>query len=79
MIATQLLKILKLQRETFIRDVNGKKIITNYILYHLLEWESVRLQRLIGLENKRIISKEMGCKVRDVNDKNIKKFLCKKK
>lgn len=53
-----LLKILKIQRLAFVRRVDGSRLITNHLLYQQCEDELLRLQELIGQENKRNIKKE---------------------
>lgn len=49
----ELLRVLRLQRQFFIRNANGERIITDWKCYNLLENESIRLQELIGKENKK--------------------------
>jgi hypothetical protein len=49
----ELLKILKIQRQSYIRTADGCKLITNHVLYNQMENESERLQRLISDENKK--------------------------
>ena len=48
-------------------EVNRKIKQTSSSLYrYQLEKESLKLQEEIGLENKRIIAKELGCGVRQI-------------
>lgn len=48
-------------------EVNRKiKQLSGGFLKYQLEQESIRLQEQIGLENKRIIAKELGCGVRQI-------------
>ena len=54
-----LLKVLKTQRNAFVRTIDGGKIITNHLLYRQMEKESERIQGLIGAENKKAIAKEL--------------------
>ena len=53
-----MLELLKKQRDFFIRDNKGNKIITNPLLYYSLEDELARVQEKIGRENKKLIKKE---------------------
>ena len=57
-----LLDILQKQRGTFIRTVDGYKIITNPLLYNSYEEEMFDIQKKIGLENKKSIVKELDGK-----------------
>lgn len=50
-------EVLRKQRETFIRTTDGKKIITNHILYNSYEDEALRLQEQMGRENKKELMK----------------------
>jgi hypothetical protein len=50
----KLLEVLRLQRTSFERTIDGKRIF-NPALYNKCEDESYRLQKLIGRENKRKI------------------------
>lgn len=52
----KLLRILKQQRITFTRDADGKKIISDPILFYALERESYFTQLRIGAENRRLLS-----------------------
>ena len=76
----ELFKILKLQRQTFIRNADNEKFVINHQLYWILEQELERLQQLIGLGNKRIIAKEMADYFKEeyrVVMRNFKKFVQK--
>ena len=66
-----LLEILHKQRNFFIRTADGKRIITNPIIYHGLEEEALEAQRKIGRENKRIIIAE--CKERGIPVPNFRR------
>jgi hypothetical protein len=69
--AKELLKILQIQRQSFIRKIDGNKIITNPLLYNQCEEESLRIQELIGQENRKKIKEE--CKERKIPFPNFKK------
>ena len=64
-------EIFKKQRTTFIRTADGKKIITNRILYNSYEEEALRIQEKMGRENKKIIIAE--CKRRSIPIPNFRK------
>ena len=66
-----LLEILRKQRNFFIRDADGKRIITNPIIYHGLEEEALEAQRKIGRENKKMIIAE--CKERGIPVPNFRR------
>lgn len=70
-IGTKLLEVLRNQRQYFIRTADGKKIITNHILYHSFEEEALELQRKIGRENKKIIIAE--CRERGISVPNFRR------
>lgn len=53
----ELSKVLRIQRQAFVRLTNGERLITNPFLYNQMEKESYRLQCLIGAENKKKIKK----------------------
>lgn len=54
----KLLEILRKQREFFIQTTDGKKIITNHLVYNAFEEEAFKLQIKIGAENKKLIKME---------------------
>jgi len=54
----KLLETIRQQQCSFLRLADGEKLITNPILYEQCEEESYRLQKLIGRENKRRLSKK---------------------
>ena len=56
-LAKRFLDVQKKQRETFIRDINMKKIITNHFLYYAYEEELFQLQIKMGAENKKELMK----------------------
>lgn len=61
-----LLEVLQKQKDYFIRNTDGDKIITNHLLYYYCEEELAEIQRKIGRENKRKIiaeCKEKGLKI----------------
>ena len=66
-----LLEILRKQRSFFIRDTDGRRIITNPIIYHGLEEEAIEAQKKIGRENKRTIIAE--CKERGIPVPNFRR------
>lgn len=60
----ELLRVLKSQRICFVRTVdfsepNGRKIITNPLLYNQCENEIFRLSQLISKENKKLLPKNI--------------------
>ena len=67
----ELSDVLKEQRRTFIRDADGRKIITNPTLYYALEEESLRIQERYSRENKKLIIAE--CKQRGIPIPNFRK------
>lgn len=72
----KILELLKEQRKYFIRLADGRRHITNQLLYHSLEDELAIEQEKIGRENKRKIiaeCKEKGTKVPNFR-KEIKAF-----
>lgn len=70
-IGIKLLEVLRKQREFFLRNAEGKRIITNPIVYYGLEEEALRLQERIGAENKKKIIAE--CKEKELPIPNFKK------
>lgn len=73
---TKLQEILRKQRNFFIRTVDGKRIITNPIIYYSLEEEALEAQRKNGRENKRAIIAE--CKKNGIPIPNFRKEgICK--
>lgn len=68
---TKLLEVLRRQRNFFIRTADGRKIITNHIIYEGLEEEALELQRKIGRENKKLIIAE--CRERGIPIPNFRK------
>ena len=74
--STNLFEILRKQRNFFIRNADGERIITNPIVYYALEEEALEAQRKIGRENKKIIiaeCKKMGIPVPNFRKEAISK------
>lgn len=53
-----LLKKTKEQRNCYTRLANGKRLITNHIVYNSLEEELYNIQKEIGKENKKLLKKQ---------------------
>ena len=66
-----LLEILRKQRNFFIRTADGKKVVTNPVVYYGLEEEALEAQRKIGRQNKRAIIAE--CKERGIPVPNFRR------
>jgi len=54
----ELLRIIRLQRHAFVRTTDGKRLITNSLLYRQCEDGKEILQKIIGRENKRELKSE---------------------
>jgi hypothetical protein len=54
-LGARLLDVIRKQRKCFVRTADGGRIITDMLLYSLLEEESYQLQKRIGAENRKLL------------------------